>query len=192
MKYSLFYLFLLFVPCIYCQSNNGKNLIGVLDNMYIYHNYSGDYIAVKVGGYWWAPVNLKNNEVPGEELFSWPGTVNPCPEGWQLPTLAHFMALDSLSGIGRSDFNYTKKELVFKADDDRSKLVFPAAGIITLNGKVSGEGLIGSYWAKADNGKTVDFLTYVGRMMFQCGSPINVGVGDNRLKMSIRCVKRKR
>jgi uncharacterized protein (TIGR02145 family) len=188
--------FIAIIPQVYAQSTNDNGLSHILNNIYsiIYPSSAGDYVAVKVGKHWWAPVNLEvntNREIDDEtdsreKLFPRPEKVNPCPKGWQLPTLAHFKVLDSLARIGKSNFDYIQKALVFEADNDHGKLILPADGIMTANGIVRGKGLTGSYWAIMDNGtKNID---YAARLMFQ-GSLINIGHGNKRSKMSIRCVK---
>lgn len=188
---SLLLVFLVTHPI---QAQSADDLSGIIEHMssIIYPASNRNYVAVKVGGYWWAPVNLKvpvsvnmdGKKIVEQELFAYPETVDPCPEGWQLPEFVHFRSLDSLSRIGRAEFDYAHKELVFKVDRGKESLHFPANGIEDTNGQIHGKGLIGAYWSNASETRLTDF---VGRFFFQ-GSLINNGYGDKRLKMSIRCV----
>ena len=104
-------------------------------------------------------------------------TLNPCPDGWAVPTAAQFQTLiDS----GTPTDNGTS--ITFTGDDGISTLTLPYCGYLDrTNGKLYGNGIVGRYWSMGYDSAKGIALTL--------GSGVSLEAYPRAMGGSVRCVK---
>jgi uncharacterized protein (TIGR02145 family) len=124
---------------------------------------------------------------------SWPNTSidangigNPCPAGWQLPTIAEFevaLANNALARSGTwSDSNTDKTNFssLLKVGDH---LILPTAGCrYSINGLLGDRGFIGSYWSSSSANSSD------GRYLYISSTRLPTGSENKAYGFSVRCV----
>jgi uncharacterized protein (TIGR02145 family) len=111
----------------------------------------------------------------------WITTINPCPAGWRLPTIAEWSAVNSyntikgyVNGVETDSWNINNFNNVLKIGDH---LYFPAAGFrLDTNGSLNNRGY-GYYWST-----TAKYMTFGGPALGTSNS------GREETGMSLRCV----
>lgn len=168
------------------QSNDFINVLDSLNSIIYIDEAANNMVGVKVGGVYWAPVNIgssyaSNQQNKESSFFSHPKS-NPCPRGWRLPTQDEILKLQQLSRTRKVEFDYDRKGLNIKSDDGASTLFIPANGVMSSSGKLSGEGLSGSLWSS----DTLDGDT--GYNLHFNGGELSIGYSLKDSKKNVRCV----
>ncbi len=130
-----------------------------------------------------------NTIIPGGT--TWESANNPCPDGFVVPTLAHWNALIAAckedrynNGSGWSNTNYGYLTLTDKTNS-ANKLEFPAVGYRypDASGNLNLRGMHGYYWSSTYHGPS-DTET----MYFSSSISVSTGHYTRHSAFSVRCV----
>lgn len=106
--------------------------------------------------------------------------LNPCPDGWGIPTAIQFQTL--IDAYETQTYSSNGTSITFEGDDGISSLTLPYAGYLDYtNGKRYSNNNMGRYWSMSYNTNHSNALSL--------GSGVSIDTYPRAMGYSLRCVK---